>query len=267
MSNPFFYRLNGLSLNQIGIGGKVRAGVLHDFGLGHLAEDIVSQDDAVIAEQEIDGAKFLVMVPKIAPSNSTPKHVDFDLERDPKKNRLQWLAHPGGKSAIGWVKDDLPDPDVLFRKRPLPGLPTLDACGREWLVPVGRSNAGNETFERDFVFDLDAGGVKRIRSKSGDRLFEVATEIFDLYQVDDDDPNLELMDMDRLFLLVVEALGFNYRVGPMEINAFAAMGAPVINNSTIDAFGQSVTDWDVWKEYQKKTKSEKQDSGVLNLND
>lgn len=253
--NPFLYRLNGVcELGEVLEGGRFKHDVLRKFHLGHLCDDLVTQDDAVVSGCEVDGELFLLIVPKVPPNNATPTHSNFDSTKRDGVNSQEWLAHPDGSVEIGWVKDDLPGPDVLFRNSGIRGLEQLDASNQKWLVPVGRSSQGRETFDRDFVFDLENGNsVIQQRSRSGDRLFEIATEIYDLFHLEETPDDFR----QRLFILCTEALAHNYRLSPLEVNAFARMGRPIFSSDTIDFFANCVTDWDLFQEYQKKTEEEK----------
>ena len=262
--NPFLYRLNGLKKpEELFHGGKFKQDVLARFHLGHLDGELVNQSDADVAFCEVDGEYFALLVMKVPPNGNTATHTSFDARKEPDRNTQRWYKHPDGSIEIGWVIDSIPGPEVLARPNAA-GLRTADASGREWLVPIGRSTKnGRETFIRDFVFDLAENSVQQVRSASSDQLFDIAAEIWDLY-INDDKNSMTDQQWHRLFELVVEALGINYCISSLEVNAFQAMGKPIFDTTVVDVFAMAVTDFEIYEEFKKKEMEEKEsEAGVI----
>lgn len=150
---------------------------------------------------------------------------EFDIGYYPE--RQQWRQH--GKIWVGWYPDTLPSSDELARPAMLGGKGVLLADGSRWLVPICRKpdlQNGElryttalprvlEYQDGDWVY----GGVER-RYQS---LMDTASKWADLrFRNSDDESRIDIPPNEAVSM-AVGVLGYNYRVGPIEMSALQAI--------------------------------------------
>jgi len=154
---------------------------------------------------------------------------------------------------IGWLLDALPTPEDLARRKQTPGRIIWDEAGREWLIPVARSEGSFcGRLPCDIYFE---GGAAMQRCKSEYRwLFELGLDAWNYLTGLATDGESEFSPLQKVGM-VMKVLAANYRIGPPEVTALADMQLPLVDTTRIETILCALCDLEIQYEWnqQKKT--------------
>ena len=231
MSHPFHYLLLGVRSAELAPGNQVSVEILERHHLVHLADalEVVPRDATLV-----DLPTGVLMTPSLR--GAAPPVFTWQPATQ------QWIDL-SPQLRIGWEQGDLPTPEVLERRTPIPGIPVRDDVGQSWIIPIARSPRGRETLPADFDFDLASGAPRRVRKRCHEWLWELSGKMWDYWNhaPEDRDPALTEEWMIRH---AAQILGVNYLVGPPELNAFRAMGHAVLDDVRAMAITLALIDFD-----------------------
>lgn len=247
MSHPFHYLLN-LQPSQIIKGGKFDRDVLKQFHLSHVPW-LAAPKDAIVVPMN-DGRSLIT--PTVG-GQPPAVHTLNDKTQ-------QWLSLDDNLS-IGWEKDDLPTPEIL-RHSFYGGYSVTDKSSREWSIPVARKadeTAGS--LQTEISFDLSSGNTIRSVACEVKEFWELSGEIWDYWMTEDSEK-----DDNWLNRAALAALAVNYAVGVPEVNAFQAMGKPLLDDKTVFAISNAVIDMQFFEKLNSDKAKKNEASEAENSN-
>jgi hypothetical protein len=227
MSHPFHYFIPNANSTGWCLGGLLPADRLKEHHLGHLVH-LAGPGKAAICDAQIDGVMGLLFTPNVDGR--------FAREIGYKAGSQTWMK-ASGKVWIGWEKDDQPGPKELERPELIRGYTVSDEAGNQWCVPIARSPRGMATLPSDLVWDVETGEPQSQRKPAYDWLWELSGEIFDYLN----NPNRPA-DLPWLRKSALKIMQVNYRISPLELNAFQAMGRCVIDEMRANLIALALID-------------------------
>jgi len=256
----FWYCLRNRQPEDMIRDGHLVRGELRQAGLGEILDDvsdvpdhcIVSGPAVVSGAQSTDEAFGVVIYPK-APAGSDPSDWKYN------GSQQTWVPWGDGSAVwIGWQTSSPPQPEDLARRKQLPGHPVTDRAGRQWTVPIARSQHGRSGLPADFV--RTAGGVETVVSEPYLPLWELSGSVRDWIFDRHVPENQPLWKYDT----ALQILAANYRIGPQEANLLQQFDCSLLNTDTIDTILLHFIDWEMPEELlrtlQKKTEPAATDS-------
>ena len=174
-------------------------------------------------------------------------------------DRQAWRQIPGEQGFVGWLKGMQMQPEQLARREQIAGQLVTLADGNEWIVPTARApveDYGTLRYQvrlpRTMQFDDDGNWIYGDVESRFDRLMTIADK-WSAVRFSDDDDEIDVTVAEAT-AMAVEALGYNYRVGPIEVSALR-----LINQQTVGKILDAVIDFDAWwLLVQKKTSASEQ---------
>ena len=225
MGHPFHYFTPGLSAAQLLPGNVLKKELAPTVHLAHWVDAWKKPGSLSVQDAQIDGLSGAFFTPTV---NGQPAAV-INYVADEAKQR--WYKTP--KIWVGWEVGNEPGPECFAKSLQFRGYQLPDSSGAAWNIPVAHSPKGNTTLPNDIEWDLDTGQPVQRPSVHFEEQWKLAGEVFDYWQIatkEDRDPTW----IQRAALSILQ---INYQIGMIEMNAFRAMGAPVLD----DIFARDVT--------------------------
>jgi hypothetical protein len=192
--------------------------------------DVINQTQAIAFERAIGTVQGLFVAPYVG--GAAPAVHTYQPDKQ------TWLQDIAPGVWIGWQADKPPDPADLARTRRFGGYNVTDASGRVWSVPVARAKpTGSSSLPQLFEFDPITFEPRTIPNPEFDSLWQISGRIYDHWNGDE----VQLSPQEQASY-ALQALMVNYRVGPVELNAFNAMGRPVLNELVASSIGLALID-------------------------
>jgi hypothetical protein len=264
----FLYYLPRISRAQFVSGEKLSAALLAERGLGEVLRDVTHwPEHATISDlnRGPDGGQGVLVVP--TPGGGTAPDVAIFQEA-----HQHWTAARGGDLWIGYQLTKPPTPESLQRNQTFAGYWTTDASDRKWIVPVARSpKSDGVTLPKVYRFDEAGKPVGRVDA-AFESLWSVACELSDWWgytgfvnavesgQITKPErmpapPDVADHDDSWMVGVALQAIGVNYRIGPIEANVLAEATGEIFSTAFVMNASLALIDRHVEIEYwQKKTR-------------
>ncbi len=252
---PGFIYAIPIPLNQLVIGEDIKQDVLREYQLDHLQLETTRQASLGTAS-----------IPSLGQCS-----VIFPAGQDPRvTDALTWsVQEVGYKRMVGvaW-QTDAPPTSQDFLKPPnqlIHGYEIHDASDNPWLIPVVRvpkvSRETDQPLKADaatqaspqlptnITFGYD-GYIHRTRKPEAESLWRLSGEIWD-YWNGDGDPKPAFVIRCAFYLLQA-----NYRINQVEINVFAAMGQPILDDTIATAITYASINLDLIQQHNQTNDTE-----------
>lgn len=136
-----------------------------------------------------------------------------------------WIEHQSGGYWVGVAKGQLPSPEELLRKQPIPGHYVDLADGNAWLVPVARSWSATDDaeqwlrytceLEQQMQFDGAEFRCGNVVPKHAE-LWAISAAVLHRYEGSESEEERELLTGLQAFTLAIRVLQANYKIGACE---------------------------------------------------
>lgn len=199
---PFAYHIR-MPINEL-VAGEFKADVMSELGLSHLG--VLHPGKDVHVTPAADGGVILA----------------FDPSMKQKSVDQSWLE-VSDRVSIGWLPKRPPSPEDLLKKDALPGIEVVDLSNRAWRLPIINSNSAMCSIPQAISYS-HGQPTKRFLSKY-QNLWEYAGDLFESVV------SIEAYDDIWVMEKALEVLCINYRVSPMEVEAFDQMGSFVFSQA------------------------------------
>lgn len=186
---------------------------LKALGLGHA---ITSKGlTSLRVDQGPDQGKGLIVVPEWHGAPRPHRHAEG----------TEWRKGTDGKWWVGYVNDSRPEPMDLVRSQVYDGQVVRLRDGREWIIPRCHAVLEDRPITLPRVLDLDASATtwQARPAPEFEALCVDAYGIWSCYISQEND--LEASEQIRI---AVDALGANYRIGPVEAALLQLLGTQEI---------------------------------------
>jgi len=136
-----------------------------------------------------------------------------------RPDQQTWYKSLNDKYWVGFYNDDPPGPDILARKEQISGHEVELGSGQEWTIPCARVFPQGTSLPQALILGPGGKVVAELLPKYAQFSMRAGVLWDDFMRQIGALEGPQQLSAEDEWLLAVEALSFNYRVGPDEINA------------------------------------------------
>lgn len=242
----FLYFIPNVTPDQLAPNGVLDRERLSQAGIAEVLADVLRAPEHAslcgVNRQNGPGDQAGTVLVPVSPATGVPECVIYDPPRQVWRPMLQ------GDGWAGVITTELPGALDLCRWDMVRGYAATDSATQVWQVPLARrQHAEYGYLPQVFTFD----GACRPRgtvSRSARWLWDLSAEIAEGYANQADRP----LNLVWLAAQAVKILGFNYRLGPSEINLLAELGREMLTDYFVHFVCQAVYGLDLLETAKKK---------------